>query len=288
MAPSRHTARDARAPGWFWSDNDLIDHYGPIIGAYGIAVYSALARYADRDGRAFPSYQKLADQLHMSRPTVIKTIGILKDAGLILVNQRTDANGDATSNEYVLVAIATQSHEMALGGKADLPPSKADLPQVVNNVDYGGKGDLPRVVKELYPNKTHVEQDPPPPPKPPAPATRAGGGGGSEQQPTETQRALLAFGFSAPSARRFRDLPLDAVLPELKAAKARGSGAGSLVEAWKVSPPTVPKDRAPSQPVEPTRVERPPDALPPREAARVLNELRQKALEHAHGATTKS
>jgi len=233
MAPSRHTARDARAPGWFWSDNDLIDHYGPIIGAYGVAVYCALARYADRDGRAFPSYERLAKQLSISRRTVIRTIAVLIEQKLVESEARTKPNGDPDSNCYVLIPIARQSQERAVPSDSQTLPSDSQTLGVVTHSHLGSDSQSP---KEDSWNKTQ----PPPPPNPPAPAARAGGGGGFEQ-PTETQVALLTFGFNAKSAARFRDLPLDVVQAELRAARARGSGAGSLVEAWKVSPPTVPR-----------------------------------------------
>lgn len=279
---SRHTARDARAPGWYWSDNDLIDHYGPIVGAYGIAVYSALARYADRDGRAFPSYNKLAEQLHMSRTKVIATIKLLEQHGLITIDQRLDEHGDPASNEYTLVAMARQSQEHARGSTPHVLPSTPHAPQVVHQANGGS---TPHVSEQDSRNKTH---DLPPPP---TPAEPAGGGGGQKaprEEPTDSQRALVRFGFSARAAREFRDLPPEVVDRELKAARQSGAGPGALIERWRVARPELPQARAPTGIPEPTRVPMPPDVLDPREAAAIVLRLKaeydKKKRENAHAA----
>lgn len=277
---SRHTARDARTPGWYWSDNDLIDHYGPLIGAYGIAVYSALARYADRDGRSFPSYNKLAKQLHMSRMKVISTIKDLADYGLITIEQRLDARGDPASNEYTLTEIARQSQELDRGSTSRVPPSTPGRPQVVHHIDGGS---TPGVSEEDSLNKTH---DQPPPPTPSEPA---GGGGGSKKKdlPTDSQKLLLGFGFSATTAREFRDLPTTVVERELEIARKSGAGPGALVERWRDNPPELPKV-VPRAIPEPTRPSVAPDALSPQEvgalAMRLKAEIDKKKRENAHAA----
>ncbi|MGB2775418.1 MAG: helix-turn-helix domain-containing protein, partial [Anaerolineae bacterium] len=61
---------DERRTNWFWIDNEVVDRFGPQIGAYGLAVYAALARFADGHTRiAFPAIPTIATQLSVHRST---------------------------------------------------------------------------------------------------------------------------------------------------------------------------------------------------------------------------
>lgn len=79
--------RDARKPGWFWIDNGLLDQHGAAIGAVGIAVYAALARFADSRGECFPATATLARVTGLSRPTVSATLALLVDRQIIAVTR---------------------------------------------------------------------------------------------------------------------------------------------------------------------------------------------------------
>ena len=115
------TIRDAREPGFYLIDNELIDDYGSIIGAYGVAVYNVLARYANKYGEnAFPSYNHIAEKLNVSRDTAIRTVKVLVDTGIVNKQGRTTGKGDPTSNEYILMHIK--------GKKQQLPSSSQQLP----------------------------------------------------------------------------------------------------------------------------------------------------------------
>jgi hypothetical protein len=175
--------RDHRERDWFWANNDVIDRYGFVIGADGIAVYMALARYADRNGQCWPSYARMAERLALSRPTVIKCLNRLVFAGLATSTPRTKPTKAGTeqpdSNLYTLLTVRAISDEERIalkeaikareGGKGDLLgttthapskgdlpplPSKGDLPPLVKEIDYPGKGDLPPLVKDVVRNKT--------------------------------------------------------------------------------------------------------------------------------------
>lgn len=138
------TITDERRPSWCWIDNDVIDTYGPVIGPNAIAVYLVLARHANNDTRqAWPSFATIARMAGISRPTAIKAIGRLVDAGLIAVAKRGSGYGDWDSNAYTLLPVAPQN--VLLGGKNSLPPSKTDP-----ETEGGGKGDLPGVVNDVY------------------------------------------------------------------------------------------------------------------------------------------
>lgn len=90
--------------GWFATHNDFGATWGKKIGAAGIAIYQSLASRA-WDGQCFPSYQTIAEDTGVSRPTAIKYIKKLQDAGLIEVQPRFNRRGDPTSNLYTLANL---------------------------------------------------------------------------------------------------------------------------------------------------------------------------------------
>ena len=94
-----------KRPGRFIVDDAVVDILGDHIGAYGLAVYMALARYADRHGDCYPSLRTLSRKLSVSRPTVVKTLKKLEACGLISITPRATARGDFTSNMYALLPI---------------------------------------------------------------------------------------------------------------------------------------------------------------------------------------
>lgn len=135
---------DARRPGFFIVDNELIDNFGPKIGVYGVAVYSLLARFAGSGDASFPSYQTIASKLGMSRFQAIKTVKTLIETSLITCSPRTNQTGDATSNVYTLV---------------DLKGSQSGRPPVVNQVDHPSQSGRPPVVNHVDPKKKQLEED---------------------------------------------------------------------------------------------------------------------------------
>lgn len=195
--------RDHRRPGWFWVGNEIVDVFshrlgsdGKPLGALGLALYMVLARYANRDGRCHPSLTRLADDLCLSRPTVIKYLQKLEEIGMILKTTRTVLGSDENdSNEYILLDTKPEDvpgSKMDLpGGKPELlpdemalPPGQRSLPRdqqgllpVENPLVYGGQSALPEqdLVEEDLDNKTEVAPaavpsapttslpDPPPP-----------------------------------------------------------------------------------------------------------------------------
>lgn len=143
------TIRDAREPGFFMIDNELIDDYGKVIGAYGVAVYNVLARYANKHGEnAFPSYSHIADKLDFSRDTAIRTIKLLVDTGLVRKDMRITKVGDMTSNEYTLVHIKGSSSQRppvvahSDQGSRSQQPYKDVLKNTKNKKDGGNIPDL--------------------------------------------------------------------------------------------------------------------------------------------------
>ena len=139
------TITDNRRPNWCWIDNDVVDTFGPVIGPNAIAVYLVLARHANNETRkAWPSFATIARMAGISRPTAIKAVGKLVEAGLISTEKRSTGYGDWDSNTYTLLPVNAEN-SLLLGSKEDLPPGKDE-----QEIDGGSKGGLPGVVKEVY------------------------------------------------------------------------------------------------------------------------------------------
>lgn len=134
--------QDERRRGFYIIDNHIIDDYGPNIGAYGVAVYSLIARYADGNGEnAFPSYPTIAKQLGMSRTKVFQTIELLVELGLIRKENRVDNAGDLTSNLYSIVNLGSTPN--VLGSTPHVLPSTQSEPQVVHHTYEGSTPHVP-------------------------------------------------------------------------------------------------------------------------------------------------
>jgi hypothetical protein len=81
------TIRDHRQPGWFFIDNEIVDRYGQHLGAYGIAVYSVLGRYAKNDTQQVRlSARDVAAALGISQDRVRKSLADLAGVGLIHID----------------------------------------------------------------------------------------------------------------------------------------------------------------------------------------------------------
>src|SRR5690349_16322434 len=142
---------------FFGIPNEIIDTHGRSLGAIGVGVYAALARYADRTtGECWPGIAKLERVLNLARSTIKVYLHKLEAAGLITIEKRWDEAGDPTTNLYTLLdpspaAIArhlaaraeadARCEEHAStgpkgGGSGDDPPSVATQPT-------GGSADAP-------------------------------------------------------------------------------------------------------------------------------------------------
>ncbi|MCK5019628.1 MAG: conserved phage C-terminal domain-containing protein [Candidatus Peribacteraceae bacterium] len=101
-----------------------------------VGVYIAISKFADNQtGRAFPSLKKLQEVTGLSRPSVLAGIKELQAVGAL----EKESGSSKKSNVYRIGPIR--------GSKT---------PKLVNEVDRGSKGGLPQVVKEVYPNYTHL------------------------------------------------------------------------------------------------------------------------------------
>lgn len=167
--------KDRRRRGFYIIDNDIIDHYGTALKAHGIAVYSALARFANQDGECFPSQSTIADRLGMSRMQVSREIDKLKTLHLIEVKPQFGPHGEQRANIYILCDVPP----------AELPVThrytgcNSELHPPVTTSDTGCNHQLP---KQNIKKKTQTEQNPV-----------------EQQQPSHTQTDVVVAGSSLPT-----------------------------------------------------------------------------------------
>ena len=81
--------RSQRRAYWAWFDHALIDDYAQHLGPIGVALYVALARYANHHtGQCWPSLVRLSHQLGITRLTARRYLQRLADQGLIALQER--------------------------------------------------------------------------------------------------------------------------------------------------------------------------------------------------------
>jgi hypothetical protein len=73
------------------------------ISANAIRLYAVLNRFANSQGKAWPSRKTIADLMRCSTATVDRAKDELVDAGALIVDTRTSPSGDFTSNLYTLI-----------------------------------------------------------------------------------------------------------------------------------------------------------------------------------------
>src|SRR5262245_17662161 len=100
----RDSAAGLTRISWLITAGYVVERYGPELGPLAIAVYVALARHADAvTGRCFPSHNRIAMQVGMSRRSVIRQIAKLALFELVEVKPRhRSGSKERESNEYFL------------------------------------------------------------------------------------------------------------------------------------------------------------------------------------------
>jgi hypothetical protein len=119
VADIKFTVEDRRKKGYFTVDNVLIDVYGKELGPYGIAVYIALARFADSDSECWPSHMTIANRTGMSRRQVVRMVAMLTELQIISVTPRFNEKGEQVSSLYVLLDIIDRGDSQSRGGVTD-------------------------------------------------------------------------------------------------------------------------------------------------------------------------
>ncbi len=116
--------QDDRRTNWFWIDNEIVDRFGPQIGAHGLAIYAILARFANNKTRtAFPAGPTLAALSGLSRSTVLGAIKCLESTQPPLIT--VQVGGGRSANTYILNDLALAARDPVPTAPRPLPPSTA-------------------------------------------------------------------------------------------------------------------------------------------------------------------
>ena len=81
--------------------------YDKQLSANAVRLYGILNRYANNQGKAWPSRKTLADQMALSVATVDRAKEELESAGWLTVEHRLSTSGDHTSNVYTLYTTSS-------------------------------------------------------------------------------------------------------------------------------------------------------------------------------------
>jgi len=142
---SRDNLRDGRVKNWFYLENDLLDRQDLTI--YEKMIYIVIARYVDKEDKAFPSVPTIAKKGSMSERQVQTIISSLVKKGLIKREPRINKyNKSKTSNLYTLLSVKRN--------KSD----KDKKVGVVNDMHHSGEHGTPLLVNEVHPNNTNIKK----------------------------------------------------------------------------------------------------------------------------------
>ena len=142
---SKDNLRDGRVKNWFYLENDLLDREDLTI--YEKMIYIVIARYVDKEDKAFPSVPTIAKKGSMSERQVQTIINSLVKKDLIKKEPRINKyNKSKTSNLYTLLSVKrNQSDKDKKGG-------------VVNDMHHPGEHGTPLLVNEVHPNNTNIKK----------------------------------------------------------------------------------------------------------------------------------
>jgi len=141
---SRDNLRDGRVKNWFYLENDLLDRQDLTI--YEKMIYIVIARYVDKEDKAFPSVPTIAKKGSMSERQVQTIISSLVKKGLIKKEPRINKyNKSKTSNLYTLLSVKrNQSDKDKKGG-------------VVHDMHHPSEHSAPLLVNDVHPNNTNLK-----------------------------------------------------------------------------------------------------------------------------------
>ncbi len=141
---SKDNLRDGRIKNWFYLENDLLDREDLTI--YEKMIYIVIARYVNKEDKAFPSIPTIAKKGSMSVRQVQLIINSLVKKGLIKKEPRINKyNKSKTSNLYTLLSVKrNQSDKDKKGG-------------VVHDMRRPGAYHAPPLVNDVHPNNTNLK-----------------------------------------------------------------------------------------------------------------------------------
>jgi len=142
---SNDNLRDGRVKNWFYLENDLLDRGDLTI--YEKMIYIVIARYVDKEDKAFPSVPTIAKKGSMSERQVQMIINSLVKKGLIKKEPRMNKNDKSkTSNLYTLLSVEKNQSD------------KDKRDGVVHDMHHPGAHYAPPLVNDVHPNNTNIKK----------------------------------------------------------------------------------------------------------------------------------
>lgn len=90
--------RDLRQKEQFILDDAFLNGYARLVGIYAVGVYCSFCRHANKEQTSWPAIETIAEELAISRDSVIRAIKKLEEFGVV-VKIRV---GKMANNRYVL------------------------------------------------------------------------------------------------------------------------------------------------------------------------------------------
>jgi DNA-binding transcriptional ArsR family regulator len=106
--------------------------------ATAVHLYAVLSRYANRERRAWPKHERLADDLGVSERSLRRALKVLRDVGAIVSRPRRRPDGVVDGTEYLLMALPDKRPPVAASGQG-WPVAETDPPAT------GGRSGRPPV-----------------------------------------------------------------------------------------------------------------------------------------------
>jgi hypothetical protein len=141
----KDSLRDGRVKNWFYLKNDLLDRQD--LNIYEKMIYIIIARFVDKEDKAFPSVGSIAKKGSMSERQVQTIINSLVKKSLLKKESRINKdNKSKTSNLYTLLSVKSNKSKNDEGGR------------VVNDIHHPDEHDAPPLVNDIHTNNTNIKK----------------------------------------------------------------------------------------------------------------------------------
>lgn len=132
--------RDLRKKEQYIIDDKFLNGYAKYVSIYGVGVYCSLCRHADKKQKCYPSIQKMAEELNISKPMVIYGLWTLEFFNII----KRKRLGKQCNNRYFLIdKRCWKLSEIAKQELQKLQKTKSEVNKVefseVNKVEFNSQ-----------------------------------------------------------------------------------------------------------------------------------------------------
>lgn len=161
--------RDTRNSNWLWMRRELLREHGDKLGVYGVAVYAALASFADESNTAYPSIQSISDMVDCSPNKVRESIRNLCRLGWLGYQERQEESGRQTSHLFYLLECPVDGdpsqHEggtpHSMKGDPSRDEDEVERKEVSSSNSAGARKEKPKAVQiyeDIFPRQLRERQ----------------------------------------------------------------------------------------------------------------------------------